>query len=92
MKNVKTNNIQCTTNLVETVDSKNDSCFLENVIKIENVSSLKKLFRITCNLLRFRKNLLNYEVIKRKLLKLLFPSMKYQKQNIYGSQMSRRKF
>ena len=49
---------ECTTNLVETVDRKNDSCFLRNLEKIENFSSLKKLFRVTCYVLRFVKNLL----------------------------------
>ena len=49
---------ECTTNLAESVDSKNDSCFLENLIKIENINSLKKLFRVTCYVLRFVKNLL----------------------------------
>ena len=49
---------ECTANLVKIVDSKNDSCFLENVIKSENFSCLKKLFRVTCYLLRFVKNLL----------------------------------
>ena len=71
---------ECTTNLVESVDSKNDSCFLENVVKTENFSSLKTLYRV------------NYEVIQRKLLKVLFHSMKCQKQNIYGCQVNRRKF
>ena len=67
---------ECTTTLVQIVDSKSDSCFLENLIKIESFSSLKKLFR----------------VIKRKLLKVLFSSMKSQRQNIYGCQMYKRKF
>ena len=48
---------ECTTNLVEIVDSKNDSYFLENVIKIDNFSSLKILFRVTCYVLRFVKDL-----------------------------------
>ena len=40
------------------VDSKNDSCFLENLMKVEKFSSFKKLFRATCYVLRFVKNLL----------------------------------
>ena len=48
---------ECTTNLVEGVDSKNDSYFLENVIKTDNSRSLRKLFRVTCYVLRFVKNL-----------------------------------
>ena len=47
---------QCTTNLVENVNNKNDCCFIENVIKIENFS-LTKLFRVTCSVLRFAKSL-----------------------------------
>ena len=39
---------ECTRNLVATVDRKNDKCFLGNLEKIENFSSLKKLFRVTC--------------------------------------------
>ena len=50
--------MQCRTNLVGNVDSKNDSCFLENLMKIENFSSFKKLFCATCYVLRFVKNLL----------------------------------
>ena len=45
------------TNSVESVDRKNDSYFLQNLIKIENFSSLKKSFRITCYVLHFAKNL-----------------------------------
>ena len=49
---------ECTTNLVKSVDSKNDRCFLENVIKTENLNSLKKLYQVTCYLLHFVRNLL----------------------------------
>ena len=46
------------TNLVESVDSKNDSCIFETLEKREHFSSLKKQFRITCYVLCFAKNLL----------------------------------
>ena len=49
---------ECTTNLVESVTSKDDSYFLEDDIKIDSFSSLKKLFRVTSYVLRFVKNLL----------------------------------
>ena len=47
-----------TTNLVKSIESKNDRCFLEDLVKTENFSTLKKLFRVTCYVLRFVKNLL----------------------------------
>ena len=62
--------IECTRNLVESVDSKSYSCFLENVIKIENFSSLKKLFRFTWYVLRFLENLLTkLQSDKKKIIK-----------------------
>ena len=42
----------------QSVASKDDSYFLEDVTKIDNFSSLKKLFRVTSCVLRFVKNLL----------------------------------
>ena len=59
MKNVKKYYAECTTNLVQSVDSKNKSCFHDDIIKIENFSSLKKLFPVSClvlQALRFVKN------------------------------------
>ena len=59
MKNVKKYYAECTTNLVQSVDSKNKSCFHDDVIKIENFSSLKKFFPVSClvlQVLRFVKN------------------------------------
>ena len=46
---------ECTTDLVEIIDSKNDSCFVENLL-IGNFGSLKKLLQVTCYVLRFVKN------------------------------------
>ena len=84
---------ECTTNLVKSVNSKNNSCFIENVIKIGNFSSLKKLFRVTCYALLSMKNLLTkLESDKEKIISWLFLSMKCQKQNGYGYQVSRRTF
>ena len=78
MKNVKANIMQSVWQiyLVGSVDSKKESCFLENVIKIENFSSLEKLFRVTCYVLRFVKNLLAKLQSDKK---MLFPLMKCQK-------------
>ena len=59
MMNVKKYYAECTTNLVQSVDSKNKSCFHDDIIKIENFSSLKKLFPVSClvlQALRFVKN------------------------------------
>ena len=47
---------QCTTNLIESDSKKEDCYFMENVIEIERFSLLKKLFRVTCYVLRFKKN------------------------------------
>ena len=55
MTNTKKYYAECTTDLVEIIDRKNDSCFVEHLL-IGNFGSLKKLLQVTCYVLCFVKN------------------------------------